>query len=543
MQLKKRIIQLTIFFLALVGVETVVCAQKMAPIQGVLLLSGSFAELRPAHFHGGVDYRTGGVTGKPVSAFDDGYVSRVSVSPTGYGKALYINHLDGTMSVYAHLDSFDPRIAELVRHEQYSQKSFKVDFVPSDTIWFKRGQVIAKSGNTGGSAGPHLHFEVREAGTNTLLNPLNYIKVVDNMAPEIKGVYLYGVNMSGVERCSKRYTVQREGNKYSAGTLSVESGVFGVGVHVVDRMEGSVGKLGVYRIKLYADGELVSTYVADSVAFSQNRLVDLLGDYAAYSRRETVYKTFGKDWSSLLGCSADFDGYLGVEQDSVVALRMEFSDINGNTSVLSFKVKGGKPRAASYSGVVWHSDESNDARIRECCLKLDEASLIRNIVVNPEYFADTVKQRDVYRFVASEEPLLAPARIKMMGSYDRRAVICRINTKGGVVPMETVWHADSLVSQSTMLGKYTIALDTVAPKVQLRTKSATRVNFIVDDAMTGVQDIQLFVNGEWTLYEFDPKKSSLYVDRKEPAFKGMNDEIELRVVDAVGNCSQLVITI
>ena len=543
MQLKKRIIQLAFMFLAFWGVETTVCAQKIAPIQGVLSLSGSFAELRSAHFHGGVDFRTGGVIGKPVCVVDDGYVSRVSVSPTGYGKALYVNHPDGTMSVYAHLDSFDATVAELVREEQYKQRSFNVDFVPSDTIWYEKGQVVAKSGNTGSSGGPHLHFEIRDIKTNILLNPSHFVGVPDKIAPEIKGVYLYGVNMSGVERCSKKYSVQKYGNNYTAGALSVGYGVFGVGVHVVDRMEGSTGKLGVYKIKLYADGNLISSYVADSVAFSQNRHVNLLGDYAAYSRRETVYKTFGKDWGALLGCSADFDGYLGVEQDSVVALRMEFSDFNGNTSTLSLSVKGVEQRSASYGGVVWHSEEDNDARIRECCLKLGEASLIRNIVVKPEFIVDSLKQRNIYSFIALEEPLLIPARLKVMGNYDKRSVICRVNAKGGIVPLKTEWSEDSLVAESTILGKYTVAIDSVAPKVLLRSKGATRVNFTVADAMTGICDIQVFVNGEWTLYEFDSKRGSLFVNRREPAFSGVDDKIELRVEDMVGNSSQIVIII
>lgn len=543
MQLKKSIIQLAFLFLTIIGGEMGVYAQKIAPIQGVLSVSGSFAELRPAHFHGGVDYRTGGVIGKPVSVIDDGYISRVSVSPTGYGKALYVNHPDGTMSVYAHLDAFDSKIAELVRREQYEQKSFKVDFVPSDTIWYKKGDVIAKTGNTGSSGGPHLHFEVRETETNVLLNPSHFVQVSDRIAPEIKGVYLYKVDMSGVESSSRRYSVQRDGNRYSAGQLSIDAGVFGVGVYAVDRMEGSTGRLGVYMLKLYADGDLVSSYLADSVAFSQNRLVDLLGDYAAYSRRETVYKTFGRDWGALLGCTADFDGYLGVEQDSVVSLRLELSDFNGNTSVLSFSVKGGKPKRASRNAVVWYANEYNDARMHECCVSLCEASLIRNVVVRPEYFADTVKQREVYTFVASEEPLLKAAKVKMIGEYDKRAVVCRLNSKGGVVPMRTNWYVDSLVSESDVLGRYTVAIDSVAPNVQMRNTSTTRVNFTISDAMTGVQDIQVLVNGEWTLYEYDPKKRALYVNRKEPAFNGVNDIVELRVVDVVGNSSQIVITI
>ena len=79
-----------------------------APMKIPLILSGSFAELRSNHFHSGMDIKTQGVTGQAVSAAAKGYISRISVSPTGFGNALYINHPNGTTTVYGHLFKLNP---------------------------------------------------------------------------------------------------------------------------------------------------------------------------------------------------------------------------------------------------------------------------------------------------------------------------------------------------------------------------------------------------------------------------------------------------
>lgn len=518
-------------------------AQKIAPIDGELSLSGSFAEIRSAHFHGGVDFRTGGVIGKPIRAVDDGYVSRVAVSPTGYGKAIYLTHPDGTMSVYAHLDSFDPLVAKIVRAEQYAQRSFKVDFVPVDTISFRKGEVIALSGNSGSSGGPHLHFEIRDAQNNLDINGAHYIKVKDRIAPEVKGFYLYQVDMFGHEERLGKFPVMRNGNSYSARDVKIKSGLFGLGIHVVDRMEGSTGKLGLYSMKVYAEEELVSSYVADTISFEQNRHVNVVGDYEAYLRNETVYRTFGLHWNSVYGCSSEFEGYMGVEQDSVVNIRVEFADFNGNSSELSFRVKGTVPAKPKYDGLLWYVEEDNFARVGCCTVDLDEASLVRNVVVEPKLIQDSVRGVDIYRFVKHEEPLLKPAKITLKGQFHEKSVVCRVNWKNRLRVMSSERVEGGLVAYPTTLGSYCVVLDTVAPKLLYRGVNAKRVSFSLSDALSGVDQIEVLVNGEWTLYDYDAKYGALRIYRDEPTFVDGKDKIDVKVVDVVGNIATYSVTI
>ena len=134
-----------------------------SPLDIPMSLSGNFGEIRPNHFHSGLDLRTNSREGLNIYAVADGYVSRIKVSPYGYGKAIYITHPNGYVSVYGHLSAYSGAIAEYIKKAQYEKESFEVELFPAkDEIKVTKGQVIAFSGNTGGSGGPHLHFEIRD---------------------------------------------------------------------------------------------------------------------------------------------------------------------------------------------------------------------------------------------------------------------------------------------------------------------------------------------------------------------------------------------
>ncbi|HRI62354.1 MAG TPA: M23 family metallopeptidase, partial [Saprospiraceae bacterium] len=236
----------------------------MAPVDAnPLRLTGTFGELRADHFHSGIDIdsKTGGI-GQPVFAAADGFVDRIRVQESGYGNVLYVKHPNGYTTVYAHLDRFSSEIQKFVREMQYKRERFEVDLNPADGQFrVKQGQEIGKLGNSGGSTGPHLHFEIRQSGTDKALNPLLFgLPVPDNTPPEIRDMKVYFLNDKREVMTSKPFPIQRQKD----GTVGVANEVvslgawrIGFGVKAFDKQTGHRNDNGIFAISLYADGELV----------------------------------------------------------------------------------------------------------------------------------------------------------------------------------------------------------------------------------------------------------------------------------------------
>src|SRR5690554_6952734 len=224
-----------------------------SPVKIPIFLSGSFAELRANHFHSGIDIKTQGVTGKPVYSVADGYISRIVVSPAGFGQALYIDHPNGTTSVYGHLESFRDDIAQYVKNIQYERESFRIDLqVPKDHFPVKQNEFVARSGNTGSSGGPHLHFEIRDTPTEEPLNPLHYsFPVKDNVPPGLYSLMVVPLNEFGhvdFQVQKKIYPLVYVNGKYQIRNNPVirAYGLIGFGIQANDFFDGSNNRCGVY---------------------------------------------------------------------------------------------------------------------------------------------------------------------------------------------------------------------------------------------------------------------------------------------------------
>lgn len=544
-----------IFFLMcfwiLVGlsVEGQVVSEAL-PLHGVPLLSGGFGELRSTHFHSGVDLKTGGRTGLAVLCVKDGLLARVKVSSTGYGKALYMEHADGTTTVYGHLEQFNGKITRIVRERQYRQESFAVDLEDAKQygLFFRRGDTLAWSGNTGSSGGPHLHFEYRDTRSERLINPLHYFSIKDQIAPVIRSLYLYAVTDSGRVRQLRTITPQRVGSRrYAGGQIVVPAGRIGVGFYLTDAMNDSWNKLGVYKLRLEVDDRVVFQLQADTASFDQNRLVNDLKDYTLYQEKgQTVYRCFGNFVSRILGVECIDKGHIKVEKGEEIPVRVEVSDINGNRSEMSFKLRGGEKLLPEDKKIV-HYEQSHLLQEGPYSLELKAGALFSSVerVVRTDTLTDNEGMlRNVFVTAEKEVPLSVNSVLRVQGKYDTRTVICRIGPGQRLAALPTFRDEESIYSFVPVLGRYTVVLDSVPPEIIYKGRRGDRFRFQIKDLLSGIASWRGEVNGKWTLFEYDMKSGMLWCKRNEPAFvKGKSNRIRLSVTDGAGNKAQCEIKV
>ncbi|MEP0369233.1 MAG: M23 family metallopeptidase [Cyclobacteriaceae bacterium] len=309
-------------------------------------LAGTMGELRSSHFHAGIDVKTGGQIGLPVYAAANGYVWRVRVATGGYGKAIYLRHPNGTTTVYAHLDKFEPKLAQHILETQYKEESFTVQLFPDKTLFpVKKGDIIAYSGNTGSSSGPHLHFEIRDANQN-ILDPLLYgfDEIVDTQSPLLKRIGFVTLDKEArVNKTFGRYDFEviKTAKLFTTRTPISLSGKIGVEIYAYDRQDGVWSKNGISEITMKIDGDTVFSQLKSNLSFSKQRNILTHMDYAAYKEKGLKYnKLFVDDGNThdiYMTPSPGFDF-----NDSTHLIQIYLKDSYGNISTFETKVNNHK---------------------------------------------------------------------------------------------------------------------------------------------------------------------------------------------------------
>lgn len=524
-------------------------AQEMIkPIRGNILLSGNFGELRATHFHSGIDIRTGGVEGLPVICVKDGMLVRVSVSPTGYGQALYIEHPDGTTTVYGHLQRFAPQISALVRQLQYQQESFKIDEnLREYRLAFRQGDTIAFSGNTGSSGGPHLHFEIRNTRTEHTLNPLHYYTIHDNKPPVVKALYLYSIADNGMVELLRRCPVKLIAHgKYLAGRITVPEGRIGVAVYAIDYMNDSWNKLGVYWMSLTAGRDTLFQFCIDSCSFGQSGYINEVKDFDRYKQKETVYRCFGNYQEQFLSIRNRNKGCIEIAKDSLREVVIDLSDMNGNRSTVSLELKGGKAESARIDNDhILRYDRPHTLELPGYRVEIPEGALFHSVEKVLKLEKDTLTGRDIFVLSKKDIPLFKKASLAIQGEYDDGFLICEIGDDGRLSPVTTSLNNDGLTAEIGYLNRYTVAEDREAPTIEFLGKFPGQLlKFRVKDNLAGIGGYWVGVNGEWCLAAYDPRVNLLQCSLSEPGFKrGQVNEVCVRVEDKVGNKNELVVKV
>lgn len=538
-------------------------SQPVTPLNRPYSISGSFGEIRSNHFHSGIDLRTGGKKGLEVAAIDSGMVSRIKVGPNGYGKALYITHPNGTTSVYAHLQSFNPRIAQYVEDAQYSQKRFAVNLFPKpNELPVKRGDIVGYSGNSGSSGGPHLHFEIRETSTQRIVNPLTIFPewaLHDHMAPYVKGIYLYRFTSEGYLTDSLpqfRIPLKRTGNTYSAEKTVEIDGTVALGIEAYDRVNKRSLRCGITRIRITCNSKPFFSFAIDTFGFFETRFVNSIIDYSQRIKsRKKIIKTLIDPNNRFSGIEPfSHRGLITPKPDSIYRVNIAISDFSGNTTTVLLTLKGVPPSASSVStppkGRLIRWNQNTTIAGNGYSILIPKGALYHNIQFNHS-LASLPGKTPLFRIHSNRTPLHKPFTLtvdtRTFGvSLPEKAYLAYQNEKNESLQYIPTRYANrKLSAQCRTFGKYTIAIDTIPPKIvpqnisdstNIGTQHNIRV-LLFDN--TGIADYQGTIDGNWVLFEWDPKSNTLlHKLRKQRTRKGTWHTLQLKVTDYLKNTSQ-----
>ena len=546
----------TIIIIILISLNNLFSQEKSSPVEIPILLSGTFGEFRKTHFHTGVDIKTQGKEGLKIRAIDDGDLIRVKVSTSGYGKAVYIRHYDGTTSVYAHLKKFSPKIQHIIKRLQYEKKRYEIEkFFKEGEIKLKKSEIIGISGNTGGSSGPHLHFELRDTKMEKPLNPLKYgYYVADTIPPSIQNIFIYKFLKDKIFKKIK-IGLNRNENIYSVKDTIESTGILGFGYSGYDRQNSSYNRNGIYKRDLMINGKSVFSYKFDDLTFQDGKKIDLLIDYKAYNidkiRIKKLYQNINSKFSFLE--NVDNYGLFNVVEDSLYNIKIIFEDINKNKSIVSMIIKGSKNEnrfdfsESDIESKLYHPDLEYEKKYENLKFKIPKNAFYEPTELNFDYKLDTISIR---RFTKAPKnglnlEFLIPKNLDSINLRQTCVGKLNINNKGEKNKLQYVFgnKNDSLIFVKSMSGgKYFLTKDTIPPSIKpvnfKNKKWVTNLSTLeirVDDEFSGIKKYTASINGKWILMEHEPKRKLLFFEFDDLNFDKAELKFNLHVEDMVGN--------
>lgn len=528
-----------------------------APLEIPLLLSGNFGELRNNHFHAGIDIKTQGVEGQKVFASAEGYISRIKIQEGGYGKVLYITHPNGYTTVYAHLHKFLGVIGNEVYKEQYKQESYTIDFEPdSGALTVRKSELIALSGNSGGSGGAHLHFEIRETKSEIPVNPLLFnFNIKDNIPPVVRGVMVYPIGVKSEINGhfdAKYYDVLKNGGNYYLKDTLIGSGQIGFGIQSNDYLNNSNNRCGVFDIVLNVNGQTIYQYTTEKIAFDQSRYLNAHCDYA-YKKQTGVWihKIYtvpnnGLDIYPLL----INNGIINLQKDSVYNVEVNLKDVYGNKTKIFLVIKAGQdqdfyfPKVSNNFKKNFSYRNENNFETDDFKLYLKKGSLYDDI----DFEYTKVQNNYFYSDIHSVHHYTTPLHID--GVFK---IKCTKEVKDGT-KLVALWQYKSSKNyitgeykegwfefESRYFGDFLITDDFSPPSIEpvnifngKNISSQKTISFKISDDKSGISTYRGELNGQWVLFEYDYKTKRLVYDIDHHLKNGLNT-LELRVVDNVGN--------
>ena len=552
---------LTIFFLY----ASIINSQNSGdyPLEIPIILSGTFGELRPNHFHAGIDIKTKGTEGFKVYSIGDGYVSRIQITHGGYGKALYIKHDNGQSSVYAHLQKFSPKIEKIVKEIQYSKESYTFRTYPSkDEIRISEKELIGFSGNTGRSFGPHLHYELRDE-LDRPINPMafkNY-SVRDTIPPVVLGLYYKLIpenSISGSNSSFNELKLKKISNNLFISDTLKTSGPVGFGINSFDRMNNTWNKMGLSNIKTNIDGNEIFNMDLNSFSYDEWRHINTFIDYPYYKNKKIkIQKLYIEEFNPLDMYKRSLgDGVVKINETNVTYLySVKLFDFNKNQSEILVPIQWVKQNDLSNRKLDFENmfkvnkDSTYNFKFPGAKVSIEKNSFYTDKIIQ------IFEEKNLLHIDKDSIPLLKGITIKMdvsryNDSVRNRTYIGRIgeNKKSSFVSSKK--EENYVIAKVNNLGDFVIKIDSIKPNISVIDISDNQwisnrknLSIKISDNESGVKNYRGTINDKWILLEYNPMKGILSYDFNDNVNRDdAKNVLEIKIEDNVGNEKKLIKT-
>jgi len=513
-------------------------------------LVANFGEIRTNHWHMGLDIRTQQRIGLPVYAAADGFISRVVVEPGGFGQAIYIDHPNGYTTLYAHLNAFMPALDQYVKQKQYELESWRVNLIlPPNLFPVKKGTFIAYSGTTGGSQGPHIHFEIRDTKTGNVLNPLLFkFPIPDNVRPTISRLALYDRSKSTYDQSPQMLPLKNLGSYYSVQNLvKVGTRRISFAVDAVDRFTGTPNPNGIYSAEVFVDGKSISGFVLDDISYDDSRYINAQLDYPFKARKggDLQHITPLPGAKHVAYHFTNDDGVIELNDDDPHDVVIEVKDAAGLKSTVRLRVQYDESLAKPYKpfeGERFLPLNLNIFETDDFELFTTEATVYDTINVSFKREENKTEGAvsPLFTFVGSHIPVHdnVTVRIRVQDvpeEFKNRVVIK--NVSGTRVSVSrAVWKNDKVSAKFRQFGTYQAFIDAEPPTINNPPASlskATRIVFTPKDNFDVIRSFRAELNGRWLRFTNDKGKNWIYTFDEH--FPRGTHELTVTIEDEAGN--------